>query len=126
MLGHHRFASKFNGVSLVARCRQANSVPCQKSKSWTPLPKHHAPTQVLRLNTPPPPPPPQSFLATPMWFSSWCKRSRLNSSSIGFVVVGFGSYYHLIIFLTTNTSLNFYKKAWSTLNNSFFRPWLGV
>ena len=51
-----------------------------------------------------------------MWFSSWCKRSRLNSSLIGFVVVGFGSYYHLIISLTTNTSLNFYKKAWSTLN----------
>ena len=34
----------------------------------------HAPTpppQVLRLNTPSPPPP-QSFLATPMWCSSWC------------------------------------------------------
>ena len=46
----------------------------------------------------------------------------MNSSSIGFVVVGFGSYYHLIIFLTTNTSLNFYKKAWSTLNNSFSDP----
>ena len=61
-----------------------------------------------------------------MWFSSWCKRSRLNSSSIGFVVVGFGSYYLLVIPLTTNTSLNFYKKAWSTLNSSFFRPWLGV
>ena len=28
MLGHHRFAP--------------NSVPYQKSKSWTPLPKHHA------------------------------------------------------------------------------------
>ena len=27
---------------------------------------------------------------------------------------------------TTNTSLNFYKKAWSTLNDSFFRPWLAV
>ena len=40
----------------------------------------------------------------------------MNSSLIGFVVVGFGSYYHLIISLTTNTSLNFYKKAWSTLN----------
>ena len=37
------------------------------------------------------------------------------------MVVGFGSYYHLIISLTTNTSLNFYKKAWSTLNNSYFR-----
>ena len=33
------------------------------------------------------------------------------------MVVGFGSYYHLIISLTTNTSLNFYKKAWSTLND---------
>ena len=34
------------------------------------------------------------------------------------MVVGFGSYYHfisVIISLTTNTSLNFYKKAWSTL-----------
>ena len=42
--------------------------------------------------------------------------------NIGFVVVGFGSFSHLIISLTTITSLNFYKKAWSTLNNSYFRP----
>ena len=37
-------------------------------------------------------------------------------------VVGFGSYYHLIISLTTNTSLNFYKKACSTLNNHISDP----
>ena len=40
-VGHHRFASKFNVVSLVTRCRHANSAPYQTSKSWTPLPKHH-------------------------------------------------------------------------------------
>ena len=34
------------GVSLVARFRHANSVPYQKSKSWTPLPKHHVPTSI--------------------------------------------------------------------------------
>ena len=107
MLGHHRFASKFNGVSLMAPCHHANSVPYQKSKSWTPCPP-----QVLRLNTPspPPPPPPQSFLAfvlvKPESFGL-----DLSLSSIGFVVVGFGSYYNLIISLTSNTSLNFYKKS---------------
>ena len=73
------------------------------SPSWTPCPP-----QVLRLNTLSPPPP-QSFLATPMWFSSWCNQSCLNSIKV-WVVVGFGSYYNLIISLTTNTSLNFYKK----------------
>ena len=70
------------------------------------MPPSH--TQVLRLNTTFT----QSFLATPMCFSSPCKsfELNLNLSSIGFVVVGFGSY-HLIISLTTNTSLNFYKKS---------------
>ena len=31
-------------------------------------------------------------------------------------------YNHLIISLTTNTSLNFYKKAWSTLNTHISDP----
>ena len=33
----------FPGVSLVARCRHANSVPYQKSKSWTPSAKTTCP-----------------------------------------------------------------------------------
>ena len=40
-----------------------------------PLCQNIMPPQVLRLNTPSP----QSVLATPMWFSSWCNQSRLNS-----------------------------------------------
>ena len=47
--------------------------PIKKVK-FGPLCQNIMPPQVLRLNTPP-----QSVLATPMWFSSWCNQSRLNS-----------------------------------------------
>ena len=115
MLGHHRFASKFNGVSLVAPCRHANSVLYQKSISWTPVCQNiMSPQRVLRLNIPPKL---HSYayvvfvLVLPESFEH--VELDLSLSSIGFEVVG----YHLIISLTTNTSLNFNKKAWSTLNN---------
>ena len=82
-----------------------------------------------KTSCPPPPPPPQRVLRLniPPKLHSYAYvvfvlvlpesfehvELDLSLSSIGFEVVG----YHLIISLTTNTSLNFYKKAWSTLNN---------
>ena len=94
MLGNHRFASKFNGVSLVAQCRHANSVPYQKVKVG-PLCQNIMPPQVLRLNTPSPKRPSYAYVVFVLVLPESFELD-LSLSSIGFVVVGFGSYYHLI------------------------------
>ena len=80
MLGNHRFASEFNGVSLVAQCRHANSVPYQKVKVG-PLCQNIMPPQVLRLNTPSPKRPSYAYVVFVLVWAcgafQWCNQNSI-------------------------------------------------